>query len=133
MNRLERIPSQKMIGGVAAGLAAYLNIDVALVRVLFVLGAIFTHAPFIIAYIILWIALPKRLDGTYATAYTPTEQAQKSNNSRAWGIVAILLGSIFLLDEFTWWFSWHKFWPVIFIIAGLCIVFKDQIREKIAQ
>ncbi len=133
MNRLERIPSQKMIGGVAAGLAAYLNIDVALVRVVFVLGTIFTHAPFIIAYIILWIALPKRLDGAYATEYTATQQPQQPANSRAWGIAAILFGSIFLLDEFTWWFSWHKFWPVLFIIVGLGIVFKDQIREKITQ
>ncbi|MBO9637221.1 PspC domain-containing protein [Siphonobacter aquaeclarae] len=130
MNRLERIPSQKMIGGVAAGIASYLNTDTALIRVVFVLGAFFTHAPFILAYIILWIALPKRQDGIETVV--SGVPSPRRDNSKAWGIVAILFGSIFLLDEFTWWFTWHKLWPALFIIAGLGLIFRDQIREKIA-
>ena len=35
INRLYRLPSQSVIGGVAAGLAAHLGIDRALVRILF--------------------------------------------------------------------------------------------------
>lgn len=131
MNRLERIPSHKMIGGVAAGLAAYLNVDVALVRVLFVLGAIFTHAPFVIAYIILWIALPKRLEGAYAVEAETSPSQLRTHNSKAWGIAAILFGSLFLLDEFTW-FDWDKAWPLALIVVGLVLIFKDQIKERIA-
>lgn len=131
MNRLERIPSHKMIGGVAAGLAAYLNVDVALVRVLFVLGAIFTHAPFVIAYIILWIALPKRVEGAYAVEVDTNLPQPRTHNSKAWGIAAILFGSLFLLDEFTW-FDWDKAWPLSLIVVGLVLIFKDQIKERIA-
>jgi phage shock protein C len=56
---LLRIKSNKMIGGVAAGLAEYFNLDVTLVRVLLV-GAFFTPIPAIIPYIILWIVMPTK-------------------------------------------------------------------------
>lgn len=63
-SRLYRDSSDKMIGGVCAGLANYLNIDPAIVRILF---AIITFGGFglgILAYIILWIVLPaKDLEG----------------------------------------------------------------------
>ena len=56
---LFRIKSNKMIGGVAAGLAEYFNLDVTLVRVLLVV-AFFTPIPAIIPYIILWIVMPTK-------------------------------------------------------------------------
>jgi phage shock protein C len=55
--KLERSNSKKMIGGVASGLAEYFDIDVTLVRVLF-LVAIFAPIPAIIPYIAFWIAMP---------------------------------------------------------------------------
>lgn len=60
-NRLFRNMNERVIGGVAAGLAEYFNIDVALMRVLFVL-AIFIPVPthMIFLYIILWVVMPKR-------------------------------------------------------------------------
>ena len=58
--KLQRITSEKVLGGVAAGLADYFGIDKVIVRVLFVL-AVFVPIPFhiILAYIVLWIAMPK--------------------------------------------------------------------------
>jgi phage shock protein C len=57
--KLERINSKKMIGGVASGLAEYFDIDVTLVRVLFLL-AFFAPIPAIIPYIAFWIAMPQK-------------------------------------------------------------------------
>jgi phage shock protein PspC (stress-responsive transcriptional regulator) len=57
--RLYRIKSSKMLGGVAAGFAEYFNIDVTLVRVLFVV-AFFAPIPAIIPYIILWAIMPTK-------------------------------------------------------------------------
>lgn len=57
--RLYRIKSSKMLGGVAAGFAEYFNIDVTLVRVLFVV-AIFAPIPAIIPYIVLWAVMPTK-------------------------------------------------------------------------
>jgi phage shock protein PspC (stress-responsive transcriptional regulator) len=58
--RLYRDTSDKFIGGVCSGLAAYLNVDPAIVRILF---AIITFGGFgigFLAYIILWIVLPPK-------------------------------------------------------------------------
>jgi phage shock protein C len=59
--QLERSTSKKMIGGVAAGLAEYFDIDITLVRVLF-LVAIFAPIPAVIPYIAFWIAMPRKQD-----------------------------------------------------------------------
>src|SRR6185369_3211339 len=57
---LYRDTSDKFIGGVCSGIAAYLNVDPAIVRILF---AIITFGGFglgFMAYIILWIVLPAK-------------------------------------------------------------------------
>jgi phage shock protein C len=58
-NRLFRNTNSKVIGGVASGLADYLQIDVIIVRVLLVL-AFFIPKPFpiVLVYIALWIVMP---------------------------------------------------------------------------
>ena len=62
--RLYRDTGDKLIGGVCAGIANYLNVDPAIIRILF---AIITFGGFglgVVAYILLWIILPpKDLEG----------------------------------------------------------------------
>lgn len=58
--RLYRDTSDKFIGGVCSGIAAYMNVDPAIVRILF---AIITFGGFglgFLAYIIMWIILPPK-------------------------------------------------------------------------
>ncbi len=57
--RLYRDEEDKILGGVASGLANYMNVDPAVVRIIFALLAIFGGSGFLI-YIILWIVLPSR-------------------------------------------------------------------------
>jgi phage shock protein PspC (stress-responsive transcriptional regulator) len=57
--RLYRIPDGAMIAGVCTGLAAYLSIDVALVRVLFLLTAFFTKGLSIVAYVVMMFVVPE--------------------------------------------------------------------------
>lgn len=56
--KLVRSTTDKMIAGVCAGVANYFNIDVVLVRILFVLFAL-AGGPGVLAYIILWIVMPE--------------------------------------------------------------------------
>lgn len=59
-NRLYRDTSDKFIGGVCSGIAAYLNVDPAIIRILF---AIITFGGFglgFLAYIIMWMVLPPK-------------------------------------------------------------------------
>jgi phage shock protein PspC (stress-responsive transcriptional regulator) len=55
--RLERDPNNKVIAGVAAGVANYFDIDTTLVRVLWAL-TIFVGGLGVIIYIIMWIVMP---------------------------------------------------------------------------
>jgi len=57
--KLYRDEFHKKLGGVCAGLAEYFTVDVAIVRILFVLACIL-HGGGLIVYIVLWIALPKK-------------------------------------------------------------------------
>ncbi|MFO7732970.1 MAG: DUF5668 domain-containing protein [Candidatus Aminicenantes bacterium] len=46
---------------------------------------------------------------------------QKQRDSLVWGIILIVLGAIFLLEQFdveVWHTAW-RFWPVILIVWGV--------------
>jgi phage shock protein C len=55
--QLTRSTTDKRLGGVAGGLAAYFGLDVTLVRVAWVVAGLMGWG--IVAYIILWIVLPE--------------------------------------------------------------------------
>lgn len=56
---LTRSKSNKMIAGVCAGLADYLNMDPTVVRLLFVLGFFGLHGGLLLAYLIMAIVTPE--------------------------------------------------------------------------
>lgn len=58
IKKLYRDHNKMIIGGVASGIAAYFGIDVALIRLLFVISILFAGSG-IIAYIVLWIITPE--------------------------------------------------------------------------
>lgn len=58
VKKMYRDPDKKVVGGVAAGVAAFFGIDLVLVRVLFVVMTFFGGLGLLL-YIILWIALPE--------------------------------------------------------------------------
>jgi phage shock protein PspC (stress-responsive transcriptional regulator) len=156
--KLYRDEHHKVISGVCAGLADYFGIDVSIVRLVFVLTLILKGGGGLL-YIILWIVLPKKpfsyippVDYTvpptpgspyqqYQAAnpsYQPTStfvpQPQKHPSTAALigGLVLILLGGGFLLDEFNiipdWDFS--QWWPVILVVIGLTLMFKGSSKPK---
>ena len=49
----------QLLSGVSAGLAAYLNWDVAIVRIIFVVLAFVTSGTFILIYLLMWLIVPK--------------------------------------------------------------------------
>lgn len=57
--KLSRSTSDKVVAGVLGGVADYFGFDITLVRLLFVLAAIFSAAfPGLLIYIIMWIVMP---------------------------------------------------------------------------
>ncbi len=57
--KLYRSVQQKMLGGVCAGLADYFDLDVSLVRLIFVGVALLTAIlPMVLFYLIAWLVIP---------------------------------------------------------------------------
>lgn len=60
--KLFRNEHDKVIAGVASGLATYLQVDVSIIRLLFILSTIFLAGAGLVAYIVMWIIVPSTLD-----------------------------------------------------------------------
>ena len=56
---LRRSRSDKVIGGVCAGFAGHFGWDITLVRIIWVLLAIFASGAGFIAYVVCWIVIPQ--------------------------------------------------------------------------
>lgn len=73
--RLVRPRTNRKIAGVCAGLAEYFDLDVTLVRVLWLLVTIFSAIVFgIVGYIVAWIVMPEEPE------YLPVPQGHQATN-----------------------------------------------------
>ena len=149
--KLYRSAKDKMIGGVASGLAEYFDIDPTIVRVLFVIS-LFLGGTGIIAYIVLWVVVPERplvfntepLTGGQATgssegpgvpqaentdpvtAYQEKINRRKEKRSLIGGIILITLGVMFLADELFPRISFEEFFSAGLIILGLILLLNSK-------
>ncbi|HEV7876004.1 MAG TPA: PspC domain-containing protein [Nocardioides sp.] len=57
--RLVRRRDDRMLAGVCSGVAEYLGVDVTLVRLVTVIGAILGFGTLILAYVVAWALLPE--------------------------------------------------------------------------
>ena len=125
-NRFYRDSKNKVLGGVCSGLANYFNLDVALLRVLFVVALLFASFGFWL-YIILWAVIP--IDGQQTETELRSEPvsevvpaAATKSTSLIAGIAVMLIGVIFLINNFIP-ISWvWKLWPLILVAIGVVMI-----------
>ncbi|MBE0645567.1 MAG: PspC domain-containing protein [Bacteroidetes bacterium] len=144
--RLYRNTGNKMIGGVCTGLAEYFAIDPVLIRLVFVILALH-HGIGILAYVILWIVVPARLQSVATESETgeiemeavanesyavpPTmEKKEPGRGSFIGGIVLIVIGALFLLDNFIPSFGFEDFWPLLLIAIGAGMLWNTLPRSN---
>ena len=77
--RLERSKSNRILGGVCAGVANYLNMDPTLVRVLTVVISLFTGVP-VILYIIALFVVPEEGSQPTSPTYPPVGRSAGSRD-----------------------------------------------------
>ena len=151
-DRLYRSRFNRVIGGVASGLASYWNLDPVLVRVIFVIVALMTGVG-IILYIILWIVVPEepfempsfgkeepskadpKDSETANQAETDKEfeakihdelDRRKKGGGRAFaGILLISLGLLFFAERVFPYFDFIDLLPLILIGTGLILIFNS--------
>lgn len=130
--RLMRSETDRMIAGVCGGLATYVGIDPVLVRLAFVILMLASGIGLAV-YVVLWIVMPEasRVAGGAAAdeAYRDasalkSEGALRSNTGRTAGIMLVVLGVFFLLNQLGWIGS--AFWPIVLILGGLFLVLRRR-------
>jgi len=155
--KLYRSSKDKMLGGVAAGLAEYFDIDPTLVRVLFVLTFFFGGSG-LLAYIIMWIVVPEepltipftgtqtessdagaeagssKQEGQFdAKAYYESLDKKREKRRMTAGFILLALGLLFLADNFLPRIRIGDFWPLILVAAGIGILLNSKRNNKISQ
>src|SRR3990172_7414194 len=100
--KIYRSQKDKVIAGVCGGLAHYFNIDVIIIRIVWICAVLFGGFG-VLAYILAWIILPE------GEAKSETEPKKKSTSpGLLWGVFFIVIGGFFLVRHFDW-FDYYPF------------------------
>jgi phage shock protein PspC (stress-responsive transcriptional regulator) len=97
---LRRPREGRLIAGVAAGVADHVGMDVAIVRILFVVATIFTSGAGVAAYALAWILIPEASPTDPAREPAPVRREIGGRDPMFWvGVGSLVLGVVWLLDR----------------------------------
>lgn len=133
--QLYRSSSNKVIGGVCAGIAEYFDIDPTIVRLICVL-ALFAGIG-ILAYLICWVVIPEKSTSPFdtyqdASAGSESHDIQKSaahnrdKGIKIMGAALIIIGAFFLFDRVFHWFDFSIVFPIALIAVGIYVLFTKE-------
>ncbi|MDD4848146.1 MAG: PspC domain-containing protein [Bacteroidales bacterium] len=129
--RLTRSYENKIFGGVCGGLGDYFESDPLLFRIIF-LVLLFLGGSGFFFYLVMWIIIPQN-QASHASFSQKTDNQQcdsaiSDKNSISGsifvGIIFIVLGSIFLFNNYISWMKLSKLWPLILVVIGLIMIIK---------
>jgi len=141
---LYRSCKNRVLGGVAGGLAEYFNIDPSLVRLIFLL-ALIPGGIGVIVYFVAWLIIPN--DPKCITEKKPEEEIKEAANDFAKqakenfkdvkhgdgkaivGSIIVVIGALLLIRNITGINVWENFWPVALVIIGFVIIWKGTKGE----
>ena len=150
-NKLYRSQTEKMLGGVCGGLSKYLNIDVTIVRLFFiVLTFLGGFGPLI--YFIMWIVVPlenytytdshpERFDGEdikeragmVRDDFISAVKQPNQNAARLIGFALIAVGRIYLVHQLKIpWLSWLNsgvIWATLILLAGIALLIRGTRKD----
>ena len=144
--RLYRSRTDTVIGGVAAGLATYLNADPALIRIAWAILIVVTGGAALIVYIVCWIAVPEEPEAAdvepatdpvtgevVAPAAQALQPAAKTSSGTAgvvFGIGLVVVGVWFLLRDSLPDIDWSLIWPLVLVGVGALILVTSMRRRE---
>jgi len=143
--------SDRIIGGVCAGLAEGFHVDALWVRVAFLI-LIFVQGIGVFLYIVLWLVMPERVEGggqrsgfdamtadirriwgelqhptagkSQAGASTPAPSGFFQNQSLVFGLILVVIGLV-LLGGNVGIINWSVVWPAALITLGIVILVRN--------
>jgi phage shock protein C len=149
--RLYRSRADTVLGGVAAGLATYLDADPALVRIAWAILVVITGGLALLVYIVAWVVVPEEPEADAAPAVEPqtdpvtgevvtpvvsapapvTSSGSAGGTAGAiLGIGLVLVGVWFLVRELLPDFDWGLIWPLVLVGIGALILVGAMRRRE---
>ena len=148
--KLYRDEEELVIAGVCGGLADYFDVDVTLIRAIFLILGIFGGGGLLI-YVILWVIVPTKNDGaiiedkekinnfvkdvskkgkTMAKEIKKEIKVEKNKTSKRsgsfLGLILMIFGTLFLIEKIIpVIIRWDYVWPVLLIVLGAYLIFRE--------
>lgn len=124
MKKLYRAKDGKVIGGVCLGLARYFDVDVTIIRLLWVL-AVLLGGTGLLAYLIAWIIMPPEPVAGDEIIVGARQEGTGGpvSDSRAAGLIIVAIGVFFLLHNLFPFVFIRHLWPLVLVAAGLVLIF----------
>ena len=136
--RLYRSRTDRVLSGVAGGLAELWNLDPALVRVVWALLVPMTGGLALLAYIVMAIVVPEGPIGAPVASSAPPDEgaagggpawsaptsprARRGSPGLVIGAALILIGAYLLVQEFLPNFDLDRFWPLLLVALGVVLL-----------
>jgi phage shock protein C len=141
-----------ILGGVAAGVADWINADPALVRIAWALLVPLTGGAALLAYVVAWVVVPEAprrpqvgaataADTTADASPTqphpadeprPIDEPRRIDEGRAGLLIGaglVLIGLWFLAREYLPTINWNLVWPLILVGIGILILVSSSRRR----
>jgi signal transduction histidine kinase len=124
---LRRDPTDRLGGGVAAGVAAWKGFNVTTVRIVFVLIAMVSTGWFVPVYVAGWLLIPAAdEDGSIATRARSDSRGIRLAIGLSSLVILLLLAAGALNGG--WLVGWA--WPQVFSVAGLVLIWRNAPQEE---
>lgn len=133
-DRLYRSPDDRMLAGVAGGLAENWNIDPSLVRIMWALLIVLTGGLAFLVYVVMAIVVPERPAGVAVdrpgeepggASPTRPRRSDRSDATRGGlvaGLILILVGGFFLARQLLPAIDLGFWWPTVAIGLGIVLI-----------
>jgi phage shock protein C len=158
--RLYRSRRDSVLGGVAGGIADYLDVDPSIVRIIWAVLGVVTGGFFVLLYIVMWIVVPEGpavappgaasaataatpgtipVDGTASGPVSPgaewaTEQPygrrRGSGAAVIFGLILIGAGIWFLIDQYLPAIDRDVVWPIGLVVLGAALLVVSLRRPR---
>lgn len=125
--QLYRSVKDRKIAGVAGGIGEYLEIDPAIVRLVWLLAILFGGAGFL-AYLIAWIVIPEEKvntneeDNLQEKPVSSVGKTELTSGLTFIGVLLIVIGIYLLVKQFIPFGLINYFWPIIIIGLGIFLL-----------
>ena len=133
--RLYRSSRERVISGVAGGVAEYFDVDPSIVRIAWALLALITGGVFLVLYGVMWLVVPvapgsvgSSAPGENDPSGTPGAPAPRAERYRSgsaglvFGLIFIGLGLYFLVREYLPDFNIDRLWPLGLVALGIFLL-----------